>query len=301
MSAASTRLGWGMGMVLVLTASLLPAVSARAEFSVGPAVRDLLVAQGKAVAGSFAVRLDGERRGFVVQVEDVVQLPDGGYAYKRPSRSRFSASTWLAVGPRSFRGSPDRVQPVDFRLRVPSDAEPGDHAASITVKQVPPRGRPGAVAVQAISFRLNVRVPGKVREQVELGSLGIPEVVGRGPVDAGVIVRNTGNVRLYFDRHNEGSLSITSGSQRRARLAFRGQLYPGRSRAFKLAWEDPPALGRFEAKASVRTRGGRVTESDSFWMIPWRQAGALLLVGLAAGLVYLGRRRRRALAEGRAG
>jgi hypothetical protein len=301
MSAASKSLRLVIVSVLLLPAGLLPTASARAEFSVGPAVRDLRIAPGKAVAGSFDVRLEGERRSFVVQVQDVVQLPDGGYAYKRPSGSPFSASSWLMVGPRSFRGGPDRVQPVDFRVRVPRDAEPGDHVASITVKQVPPRGKPGAMPVQAISFRLNVRVPGAARERVELSSLAVPSFAGRGPIDATVVVRNTGNVRLDFDRGNKGSLSITGGSNTSVRLPFRGQLYPGRSRAFELDWQDPPALGRFTARASVRTRSGPVTRAHSLWMVPWRQAGALLLVALAAGFVYLGRRRRRILVTSRAG
>ena len=290
-TASKTPRGW-TALIVLLAAIAVPAVPARAEFSVGPAMRDLRIAPGEAVAGSFGVRLERERRGFVVQVEDVVQLPDGGYAYRRASGSRFSASSWLTIGPRSFTGKPDRVQPVDFHARVPRDAEPGDHVASITVKQVPPRGNPGALAVQAISFRLNVRVPGRAREQLELDSLSAPTIAGRGPVEAGVIVRNAGNVRLDFDRRNKGSLSITGGSQAKARLPFRGQLYPGQSRAFELDWQDPPAFGRFEAEASVRARSGRVTESESFWMVPWRQGGALLLVALAAGLVYLGRRRR---------
>lgn len=293
MSATSKRFGRGVGPIVLLAAGLLPAVPARAEFGVGPAVRELRIAPGEAVAGSFGVRLERERRAFVVQVEDAVQLPDGGYAYKRPSGSRFSASSWLTVAPRSFAGGPNRVQPVDFRVRVPRDAEPGDHVASVTVKQVPPRGKPGAVAVQAISFRLNVRVPGKVRELVEISSLAVPALAGRAPVEAGVLVRNIGNVRLDFDRRNQGSLSITGGSPAKARLPFKGQLYPGRSRAFVLAVQDPPTLGRLEARASIRTRAGPVTKSESFWMVPWRQAGALLLVALAAGLIHLGRRRRR--------
>ena len=282
---------------LAVAAALIAAgcqwpAAARAEFSVGPAVRELDVAPGEAVAGSFAVRLERERRDFVVEVQDVVQLADGGYAYRRASRSRRSASSWLTVAPRSFSGRPDRTQPVEFRLRVPRAAEPGDHVASITVKQAPRPGEAGAVAVQAISFRLNVRVRGEVSERVEIGPIAAPALAGRGPVEVGVVVRNTGNVRLDFDRRNRGALWIGGGRDARARIRFRGQLYPGRARAFNLSLDDPPALGSLTAHASVRTRAGSVTRSRSFRMVPWRQAGALLLVALAAGLVHAGRRRR---------
>ena len=293
MQAASKRVA---GTMVLTTLCLLPAAQARAEFSVGPAVRDVRVAAGEALAGSFTVRLEGESRAFAVQVEDVVQLADGGYAYTRPSGSRFSASSWLDVTPRRFSGAPDRAQPIDFRVRVPRDAEPGDHVASITVKRQPRRRRQGAVVVQAISFRLDVRVPGEADERIEIASFDAPAVAGRGPVDAHVVVRNAGNVRLDFDRRNGGALEIAGDPK--ARLQFTGQLYPGRSRAFTLRWEDPPLIGRFTARASVRGQSGRVTKSGSIWIVPWRQAAALLLVTLAASLVYLGRRRRPTLVAG---
>ena len=104
-----------IGVAIVLTLGV-PPVAARAEFSVGPVARNLRIPAGEARAGSFAVRLEDESRGFVVRVQDVLQLPDGGYAYARPSGSRFSASSWLAVTPRGFDGAPDRVQPIDFRV-----------------------------------------------------------------------------------------------------------------------------------------------------------------------------------------
>jgi hypothetical protein len=266
--------------------------SARADFSVGPAVGEVRVAPGDAVTGSFNVRLERERRDFVVEVQDVVQLPDGGYAYRPAGGSRFSASSWLTVAPHSFAGHPDRTQPVEFRLRVPRAAEPGDHVASITIRQAPRLGQGGAVAVRAISFPPNVRVLGDVRQRVEIGPIAAPALAGRGPVEVGVVVRNTGNVRLDFDGRNRGALSIGTARDAAARMRFRGQLYPGRSRAFSLSWDDPPAVGHLTAHASVRNGRGHVTTSQSFWMVPWRQVGALLLVALAAGLVHIGRRKR---------
>jgi hypothetical protein len=280
-----------VAIVLVAAGCLWPA-GAKADFTVGPAVRELRVAPGEAVAGSFDVRLERERRDFVVEVQDVVQLADGGYAYRRAHGSRFSASSWLTVAPRSFAGRPDRTQPVEFRLRVPRAAEPGDHVASITVMQAPRPEEAGAVAVQAISFRLHVRVPGEVNERVEIGPIAAPALAGRGPIEVAVVVRNTGNVRLDFDRPNRGALWIGSSRDPEARLRLRGQLYPGRARAFNLRWDEPPTLARLTTHASVRTRTGTVTRSQSFWMVPWRQAGALLLVALAAGFVHVGRRRR---------
>jgi hypothetical protein len=84
-----------------------------ASFKVFPTLIDVKRPAGRAVSGTFNVDLKGERgRRFAVSVQDVVQQPNGTYAYENPSRSPFSASTWTTVSPTAFSGSPDRTQPA---------------------------------------------------------------------------------------------------------------------------------------------------------------------------------------------
>jgi hypothetical protein len=200
-----------IGLLVSLAASGSPAVpagAARASFSVGPSVRELPLHPGEAQIDGFRVKLRNERGRFVVEKEDVLQRPDGGLAYARPSHSRFSASSWIEVSPRAFAGRPNRVQPVEFRVRVPRDAEPGDHVTSLTVKRLPHRSARGLTTIQAVSVRLTVRVAGLRREGVAIKRLEVPAAAGRGPITARTRLRNTGNVRLDFNAGNRAFLAL---------------------------------------------------------------------------------------------
>jgi hypothetical protein len=281
-------------VVLGLLVTLLAApASAGAAFSVGPSVRDLPLRPGEALVDSFRVKTHGERGRFVVEIEDVVQRPDGGLSYERPRDSRFSASSWIRVLPRSFPGRPNRVQPVEYRVQVPAGAEPGDHVTSLTVKRLPPPGASDVTTIQAVSVRLTVRVAGRRREGVSIDRLDTPSLAGRGPIIAHARLRNTGNVRLDLDRANRGSLAFVSGDEERARLRLKGLLFPGQAREVELGLDDPPLAGRLTARATVRTRRGAISSDAVVWMVPWRQAGALVLIALATLAVRGGRRRRR--------
>jgi hypothetical protein len=278
----------------MVAAPLGAPAAARAEFSAGPSVRDLPLRPGESAVDTFRVRVKGERaHRFVVALEDVSQQPDGGLSYRPPSGSRFSASSWIATQPRSFAGAPNRVQPVEYRVQVPRDAEPGDHVSSLTVKRLPAHPGEGVTTIQAISVRLTVRVAGARREAVAIQSLNAPGLAGRGPITISTRVRNTGNVRLDFDRSSKGSLAILDGGDESRSQLFRGLLFPGETRYFELAWDDPPRLGHLKALASVTTRERGVSRSEGFWVVPWRQACALLLVALAAVVLQRGHRRRR--------
>lgn len=283
----------GVACLFAVACALAPP-SATAGFQVSPSVLEVRHGGGQAALGTVEVELHGERgRRFRVVVQDIRQLPDGSQAYAPASGSPFSASSWVSVAPVRFAGAPDRVQPVQYRVRIPANAEPGDHLASLAVQRLPAQGAATAAPIEAISVRLTVRVPGRADPRAEIVALEVPGVADGGPVEIGATVRNTGNLTLDFDRGDGGRVAIVDDDGRKATLPFRGLLFPGQTRFFDLAWEDPPLFGDFAAVASVDAGARPVRESSDFWVFPWREVGALLLVALAALTVALGVRRRR--------
>jgi hypothetical protein len=289
-------------IVLLSAAALSTPRPAQADFSVSPTVDYLSLRPGEAAVGTTRVGIRGERRSrFTVEVEDIAQRPDGGLAYASPAGSPFSASSWIEVSPRSFSARPNRVQPIEYLVRVPGEAEPGDHVTSLTIKRRSPAGRAGVAAIQAVSVRLTVRVAGQLRESVAVESLDRPEVAGKGPISVGAALRNTGNVRLDFDRLNTGSLAIVDDGEGVARAPLRGVLFPGQTRYVELAWEDPPLLGHPEVEVAVATKRGTVKRAEAFWLVPWRQGAALTLLALAVLVVATGRRRRRLASTAKTG
>lgn len=266
-----------------------------AGFRVSPTLIDERRAGGSALLGRFDVELSGEAdRRFRVVVQDVRQLPNGGLAYSAPSGSPFSASSWISVAPARFGGGPARTQPVQYVVRVPTGAEPGDHLASLTVQRLPGGGDATAAAIEAISVRLTVHVPGRARPAARIESLDVPGIAAGDPVALGAVVRNTGNVTLDFDGDDLGRLEVRGGGGRRAAYTFGGELFPGETRLFSYSWQGAPLFGSFDAAAAIRVDGRPVARaSTGFWVIPWRQIGALILVALAVVVALTGWRRRR--------
>lgn len=269
-----------------LALALLAPHPATANFKVSPTTVDLERDAGSAALGTINVRLSDEAgRRFRTVVEEIGQRADGTQVYSPASRSRFSASSWVSVTPRTFLGSPDRTQPIQYQVRVPADAEPGDHLASLTVQRLASAGNATAAAIEAVSVRLTIRVRGAVRPRAEIAGLEVPAVAGGGAVSIGTTVRNTGNVTLDFDRGNPGAVRIFDGDERKAKLPFAGRLFPGQTRVLDVHWEDPPLFGSFDAEASVETGARDARRSEGFWALPWRQIGALTLI-VAAVLIF---------------
>jgi hypothetical protein len=281
-------------LLLGMAVALLSAPSAWGKFSVFPTTIETRAKAGTAASGIFNVRLEGESgRAFAVAVQDLVPRPDGSLSVARPSDSPFSASQWVSLSPLRFAGAPSRVQPVEYSVRVPSKAEPGDHLTSLTVTRLPPGGDSTTLPVQAVSVRLLVRVPGRIKRAAEIVSLEAPRIAAGNPVSVVAEIRNSGNVRLDFDRAEKGSVAVLDGSEREASLPFTGTLYPGQRRPFELSWDQAPLFGSFDAEASVQVGNRRIEDSAPIFVVPWRQLGALILIALAAIVILVGRSRRR--------
>ncbi|MEX0972080.1 MAG: hypothetical protein WDZ46_02330 [Solirubrobacterales bacterium] len=277
-----------------MAAVLLGAPAASAKFSVFPTTLEARAKPGTVASGVFNVRMEGESaRRFVVGAQDLVPQPDGSLAVARQSGSPFSASRWVSLTPSRFPGLPSRVQPVEYAVRVPPRAEPGDHLASLTVTRLPRGGASTTVPAQAVSVRLRLRVAGRIERSARVAALDAPRIAAGNPVSVVAEVVNTGNVRLDFDRAASGLLTILDGSEREARLSFAGTVYPGQRRPFELSWDQAPLFGDFHAVATVDAGNGkRVRDSASILVLPWRQIGALLLIALAAIVLLVGRSRR---------
>jgi hypothetical protein len=280
--------------VAVLALTLAVSQPACASFKVFPTTVDLERGAGSAALGTINVRVHGERgRRFRTIVQEITQRPDGTQAYSPASNSRFSASSWVSVTPSTFSGSPDRTQPVQYRVIVPPNAEPGDHLASLTVQRLASGGGATATSIEAVSVRMTIRVRGTVHPEARIVSLEVPTIADGGPVSITTTVRNSGNVTLDFDHANPGAMNVLDGDDQKASLPFEGRLFPGQTRVFTSSWDDPPLFGNFDAEASIKTGTRDARRKEGFWVVPWRQIAALLLVLLAALIFALGWRRRR--------
>ena len=133
------RAALAAALALIAVAALAqPAV---ARFTVSPTKIDIERKPGGTASGAFDVVLKGERADFEIQIQDVVQQPDGTFAFEQPSNSPFSASSWVSVTPAAVLG---RTRPDPARaVHGPGPAEGGARRPHHLADR-----DPGPVAVQ---------------------------------------------------------------------------------------------------------------------------------------------------------
>lgn len=218
-----------------------------------------------------------------------------------------AAGTWIDI-PASVTVEPGATAVVPFRVVVPADATPGDHAAGVAASIRSEGSAEGnSVGVESrVGFRVMVRVAGEVEPALDVSASG-DYVTAWNPLDPGAVVvrytlRNAGNVRL------ETAESVQwNGRTFTAQAADDGagtELLPGDERVMEIRVDGVWPLGPLSVPLAVEQAvilpdGSRdaipaTEEVVGVWAVPWPQLLVLLAVGLiVGGLVWRGRRRRR--------
>jgi hypothetical protein len=129
-----------------------------------------------------------------------------------------------------------------------------------------------------------ITIPGitgaEVIANADIVSLQLPGVAGRGPVEMGVVVRNSGNVHLtvaakaYFDGYWGGSSELDLGQK---------IILPNSEGMLKEEWQEAPYFGRVRANVVIGyldNQGDVVNKSQTaeFWVVPWSLVGIILFV-----------------------
>jgi hypothetical protein len=245
-----------------------------------------------------------------VYASDAFTTARGGFDLLPAAQKPIDVGTWVVFEPRYRRlviPAKSRVD-VPFRLTVPHDATPGDHAGGIVASIAEPGTGAGGNRVRVdrrIGARVYLRVTGELApaftvERLDAGYTGTFNPFGGGTVTATYRVRNTGNVRLTGTPQVRVAGPFGLG-RRSAGAAALPEILPGGEYTGTVQVRGVAPLARLEvdlhltptpvnATAPVPAANGRTT----VWAWPWPQAVLLLLLTAAGWLVP---RRRRARAQ----
>ncbi len=226
-------------------------------------------------------------------------------------------ASWIDVGVGPFTLQPgDRLE-IPFSIKVPADAEPGGHYASVffgTDPSIKPEGG-GQVNIRSLIGTLVIlRVAGDVREQAAVASFGpATKTLNRLPSTLELRIQNTGNVHV----RPQGTVVIKNlfgGESARIPInEVNGAVLPASIRKFDIQWAKHDttgtrgnffqelgsewsnfALGPYTATASITYGQSNLTLSSStkFTVIPWRLLTVIVVVlGLLLWLLIFGIRR----------
>jgi len=266
------------------------------SISVSPLSFDLSANPGDTIVNEFLVRNSGKDSiNISVESQDFVASGEEGEITLSDEKTTYSLTSWVDVDKGKFTLAGGKQQRVKFVIRVPYNAEPGGHYASVFAHLSPTTAdsQSGAYVGQKIGSLVLLRVAGNVREEASIESFKTASKwLEKGPITFDLRIKNTGSVHIK----PKGMIAITNiwGDKVADIPVDQKNVLPGAIRHMSAEWSDTPMIGKFTA--TVLSYYGQdnqqMTETTTFWIIPWKIILVItIIIAVAATLIYLGRRR----------
>ncbi|MFF0224508.1 DUF916 domain-containing protein [Streptomyces sp. NPDC004629] len=225
---------------------------------------------------------------------------DGGFAVRSPGERMRGVGAWARPARSRITVPGHGTVTVPFTLRVPADAEPGDHPGALVA--IEERIEPGAGAValgvrRAVGARVYLRVSGPALPALAVERVRIshhqPLVPGLGDSTAVIsyTLHNTGKVTL--DPQVELGVRGLFGRTLLARdlTGLPAELLPGQRVRLTAPWRNAPQLDWGKVTLTAHATGTRQSASAAFLALPWLVVAVAAAVA-AAGVTLLVRARR---------
>ncbi|SNX58332.1 uncharacterized protein DUF916 [Streptomyces sp. TLI_55] len=227
---------------------------------------------------------------------------DGGFAVRTVTEKMRGVGNWARPARTRVTVPAHGKVTVPFTMKVPEDAEPGDHPGAIVALDERIDRGDGSVALgvqRAVAARVYLRVGGPVLPAISVEDVRVshhqPLVPGLGDSAATVsyTLHNTGNVTL--DPKVELRATGLFGRTLLARDLTKvpAELLPGQSVRLSEPWPDAPQLDWGEVTLTASAKDTRESAGASFLALPWLMAVLLgMVVGAGAVLAIRARRGR---------
>ena len=279
-------------IIALILLTLLPSpASAQSGIKVWPTKVELTVNKGEQAGKTINVQNQGSETIRVrAYVMDFSIDTDGNFIFSEPGYESYSASKWLSIGKADFELAPAESQQVEVSILVPSKVEPGGHFTALFFETVPLSNQDVISISARIPTLFYITIPGVTETDIfanaEITSLLLPGIAEKGPVETGVVVRNSGNVHLTV-----AAKAYFSTSWGRSELDL-GQIIvlPNSSEVIKSDWRESPFFDRIKVSVVIgyfNQQGELVnkTQKGEFWVVPWK---LFIFTGVALGLIGLG-------------
>ena len=260
--------------------------------SVSPPKFDLFGSPGDVVNEKIKVRNDGTTTlNYGSKVADFTANGDlGGVNInddpKAPT-TNYSLAKWVTVQPAKFSVAPGQEKILNLVIRIPENAEPGGHYASVQLSlSGAPTAGSGASVVSTIDSLILLRVSGNLTEKLSLDSFTTDNnYYPNGPVNFLIRTKNSGNVHVA----PTGTIIITDMFGHKAQeLDVTGaNVLPGSDRLNKVTWDQKGMVGRYTAQLVTTYGQTRQPLTASVTFIVFPPILLALLIGVLLLLVIL--------------
>ncbi len=283
-------------LIAAVSAPFLGFIPSAGAVSLSPLTFELIANPGETVSNIIRVtNTEDYSIGVNIDVEDFVAVgEEGQVALENPPENlTYSLAKWVTVSPKTFTIGANETVPVEFRISVPLDGEPGGHYSSVlaTVSANAPEG--GGVGVtQKVGSLLLLNVAGDVEERLHIAEFSAPEFSEYGPVTILSRFENTGTVHVK----PRGFILVKNMFGREVKKLDLPQknVLPSSIRRVEVPWGNRLMFGRYEATltAIYGSSNAPISAVTTFWVIPWKIVGGIVL-GLLILLILLFKSRKR--------
>jgi hypothetical protein len=240
---------------------------------------------------------------FTVYPTDAYTTADGAFALLPAGEPPRDLGGWITMEAGSYRVPAGHRMDIPFRITVPANATPGDHAggiiAGITARQTSADGQQLDLD-RRVAARIYLRVDGPAQPAVRVESVRVSYDNPVAPwggyrMTVTYLLRNTGNLRVT------GTARVRVAGPFGWRLASTGdaevpELLPGSTLTVTETISGLAPAGRLTAAVEVEavTVDGPlppVTRTAGVWALPWLLLAAVLAAAAWSGYRWWRRRR----------
>ncbi len=286
-------------LVILVSFVVLPAqAKIKGEgLTISPTLEELTLEKGKSHSDVIKVtNPTGKTMEVYPQIMNFSAVGEGGEPTFYPvtdEEQNFSLAHWIEFSQTKLALTPEQIIEFDYKIKVPTDAEPGGHYGVIFFATEPPEIGQDAnkVALSSmIGSLILVKVPGKIIEKGSLEEFSAKQFYFNPPVDFITRIKNSGNI--HFKPQGEITLKDMFGNELK-RIPVndsKGNVLPDSIRKFENNWDGNGKIriGRFTADLRIVYGDKEITLDDKlvFWIIPWWLIVAVGVV-VVGGIIWI--------------
>jgi len=180
---------------------------------------------------------------------DAVTTKDGAFAPQPEDREKVDVGAWINMPVSELSLKPNATKAVDFTIKVPENAEVGDHMGAIIVQSKETQEAEKGTAMKVVSrvgARIYLTVPGKIIKELELKDFNWKMEGDRVVFD--LTLTNKGNVRI--SPKGEIEIKDESGNAVDKIKITEREVFPKDTIVLPTRWEKT-MVGKFTALAAV--------------------------------------------------
>jgi len=270
-------------------------VPADNSFPVGPTSFSIDASPGDSIIKTIQIdNRFGRSKNFSISVEDFQGSesdPAQTVLLQGEKSGRYSAKDWITLESTGFTSNHhgERTR-MNVTVRIPENADPGDHYASVIVSADPDAvqdqenlGEANVRIISRVGILFFIRVLGNIEEKGQLQSFeSVSRWYWEQPVNFNIVYKNSGTVRT----RPFGEVRITNifGSVSGVIYVDPYTVLRNSIRGMKYEWhpENLP-FGRYAATLKLYNGYNGLFEEKQifFWIFPWKQCGVGILLAVS--------------------